>query len=101
MKLWKSVTISILILAILFILAVANYNKFFYILNEKYCEKDSDCKEFVSCHDTEAVNKFHKPQPGGCTDSLGPLKLGCGKVLCVNSKCIVEKNANYSWCQEN
>ena len=94
-KLW---IISILILVILFICAAANYKYLFYFMNRKYCDNDLDCVLVSYCHDTDVINKFHSAGAGGCLNGVIVLDYGCDKSICMNNRCIVERNANYSWC---
>ncbi len=71
-----------------------------YVFDPKYCEKGSDCVPFANCHSVDVVNTYHTSRIGtACTAvCAGPLDCGCGKPVCLDSRCAIQKVANYSWC---
>ncbi len=67
---------------------------------EKYCEVDEDCVSATCCHASEVVNKNYAPDCSNiaCTTVCQSiLDCGCGKPICINNKCEIEKT-NESYC---
>lgn len=92
----KIILVLLLIIFFLILIFIANY--FFKdkkIIDEKYCEIDSDCVPAGCCHPDSCISKEKKPNCDNifCTAvCLGPLDCGAGYCSCLNNKCVVLKN---------
>ena len=69
--------------------------------DKKSCTVDSDCVAASCCHPSDVVNKKYAPDCAAvsCTASCESiLDCGCGKPVCINNKCEVQKTSSESWC---
>ena len=69
--------------------------------DKKFCNIDSDCVPASCCHPNDVVNKKYTPDCTdiGCTASCESiLDCGCGKPVCLNNNCEVQKISSESWC---
>ena len=71
-------------------------------IDTKSCKIDSDCVPANCCHSTNVLNKANAPDCTKIDCTLecrsNTLDCGCGKPVCVNSKCEIAWTKNDSWC---